>query len=87
MAMDLRHIEERLAAVLRNAAGWLPGDQLAEVQSLVGAGEPGVALENFCTQLEEYDVAVPDDVASELRELAGMMRMKVPRWIERGGHA
>jgi hypothetical protein len=85
--MDLLHIEERLAVVLSNAEGWLPSDQLAQMQSLVRAGEPGVALENFCTQLEEYDVAVPDHIVTELKALAGMMGMKIPRWIERGGHA
>ena len=85
--MDLRHIEERLAAVLSSAKGWLPSEQLAEMQSLVRAGEPGVALENFCTQLEEYDVAVPAHVVIELKNLASLMGMTIPRWIERGGHA
>jgi len=85
--MDLRHVEERLAAVLKNAEGWLPSDQLTEMQSLVKAGEPGVALENFCTQLEEYDVAVPDGVVRELKDIASIMGMRVSPWIERGGHA
>ena len=85
--MDLRHVEERLAAVLKNAGGWLPDDQLTEMQSLVRAGEPGVALENFCTQLEEYDVAVPDNVVRELKDLASIMGLRLSPWIERGGHA
>jgi hypothetical protein len=85
--MDLRQVEERLAAVLKSAEGWLPGEQLTEMQSLVSAGEPGVALENFCTQLHEYDVAVPDDVVRELKALATAMEMKLPPWIERGGYA
>jgi hypothetical protein len=45
--------------------------------SLVRAGEPGVALENLCTQLEEYDVAVPQDVLRELSEIASAMTMKI----------
>ena len=85
--VDLRHVEERLEAVLRSAEGWLPSEQLEEIRSLVRAGEPGVALESFCTQLEECDVAVPERVARELGELASMMGMKPSRWIERGGHA
>ena len=85
--MDLRHVEERLTTVLKNAEGWLPSEQLAEMQSLVRAGEPGIALENFCTQLEEYDVAVPAPVVSELKALVSLMQMKIPRWLERGGHA
>ena len=82
--MDLRHIEERLVTVLKNAAGWLPSEQLADMESLVRAGEPGVALENFCTQLEEYDVAVPAHVVSELKALSSAMQMKV-QWLEGGG--
>jgi hypothetical protein len=85
--MDLRHIEERLTTILENAEGWLPTEQLADMKTLVRAGESGVALENFCTQLEEYDVAVPAHVVSELKALASLMRMKIPRWLERGGHA
>ena len=85
--MNLRDVEERLAVVLNNATGWLPAEQLADMELLAKSGEPGVALENFCTQLEEYDVAVPADVARELREIAGMMSMKVSSWIERSADA
>jgi len=48
---------------LKYAAGRLPAEQLAE--SLVKAGEPGIALENLWTQLEQYDVPVPADMARE----------------------
>ena len=85
--MDLRQVEERLAALLKSAEGWLPSEQLTEMMSLVKAGEPGVALENFCTQLEEYDVAVPDHVVRELKALASAMGMMIPPWLDRGGHA
>jgi hypothetical protein len=85
--MDLRHVEERLVLLLRRAAGWLPPEQLTEMESLAKAGEPGVALENFCTQLQEYDLAVPTDVAQELKEIAAMMGMTVSRWIEQGRNA
>ena len=45
-----------------------------------------MALENFCTQLEEYEVAVPDIVVQELKNLAVIMGLRVSSWIERGGH-
>lgn len=78
--------EGRLVAVLKIAECWLPREQLIEMSSLVRAGEPGVALENLCTQLEEYDVAVPHEVLRELREIASAMRMKVSPWVERCGY-
>ena len=43
-------------------------------------------MENFCTQLEEYDVVVPAHVVSELKELASVIQMKIPPGLERGGH-
>jgi hypothetical protein len=82
--MDLRIIEKRLALVLKNASGRLPAEQLAEMLSLVNAGEPGVALENFCTQLEEYDIVLPDYAVHELQDIAAVMGMKLPPWIGRG---
>jgi hypothetical protein len=85
--MDLREIEERLERLLSNAKAWLPERELEDMLSLVRAGEPGVALENFCTQLEEYDIAVPHDVAVELRELASAMGMRSSRWIESARNA
>jgi hypothetical protein len=85
--MNLRNTESRLLTILNNADGWLPGDQLEDMRSLVRAGEPGVALENFCTQLEEYDFVVPNDVVAELREIARLMGMTIPPWIDRGVRA
>lgn len=81
--MDLRQIEERLARILIKADGWLPSAQLQDMASLANAGEPGVASENFWTQLEEYEVAVPSDMAQELKQLAECMDMNVPSWAER----
>jgi hypothetical protein len=85
--MDLRHVEQRLEHLLSNANGWLPEGELEEMLSLVKAGEPGVALQNFCTQLEEHDIAVPQDMAVELQKLASAMGMTVSRWIEKAAHA
>jgi hypothetical protein len=77
MRPDLRHVEERLERVLATATGLLPEDQLRGMRELVAAGEPGVALENFCTQLYEFDVSVPANLANELEALAAAMGMRV----------
>ncbi len=80
--MHRNEVEDRLVAVLKIAECWLSREQLIEMSSLVGVGEPGVALENLCTQLEEYDVAVPEDVLRELKEISSAMAMKVPPWLD-----
>ena len=85
--MDQTQIEQRLTSVLQNAECWLPAEQLTDMKVLVEAGEPGVALENFCMQLEEFDVVVPLGMARELREIAAAMGMKVSAWVDRSAGA
>jgi hypothetical protein len=57
--VDVPGIESRLAEIFNEFLNLIPAEQIAEMLALVRAGEPGVALENFCTQLVEYSVAVP----------------------------
>jgi hypothetical protein len=86
--MNLRDVERQLDAVLQGARGSLPEEHIAEMRSLVAAGEPGVALENFCTQLEEFDVLVPAETADELKRIADAMGMQLPPWcaVMTGSH-
>jgi hypothetical protein len=85
--MGRRDIENRLEDILARATGWLPANELADMVDLVRHGEPGIALENFCTQLEEYDIVVPEDIVEGLRSLASAMGMMPPAWIERAADA
>jgi hypothetical protein len=79
--MDLREAEARLDEILAGAQEWLPAEQLAEMRGLLAAGEPGVTLENFCTQLEEFDVMIPVAVVDELMGLAVGMGISLSPWI------
>jgi hypothetical protein len=74
---DLQEVEGRLARLLARATGLLPEEQLSDMLSIVQAGEPGVALENFCTQLCEYDVSVPPELAAELEVVAAAMGLRI----------
>jgi hypothetical protein len=69
-------IEDRLAVLLVGAAGLLPRSELEDMLELVRAGEPGVALENFCVQMIEHDVVMPSEISTELRALAKAMGMR-----------
>jgi hypothetical protein len=57
--MILDDIERQLATILDESKAWIPAEQLADMCDLVSAGESGVAFENFCTQLLEYDAVIP----------------------------
>jgi hypothetical protein len=67
--MELIEIQRRLERLLNQIGGDLPPEQIEDMKELVQPGEPGVALENFCTQLFEYEVPVSLAVVAELEEL------------------
>jgi hypothetical protein len=72
--MDLRQIEARLHRLLSLHGAGLPSEQIEEMKRLVAAGEPGIALENYCTQLVEYDLSpLPLDIVAELEDLGRAM--------------
>lgn len=80
--MNLQFIESRLVEILNGFEGMLPPEQLDDMRSLANAGEPGVALENFCTQLYEYDVSVPATVLEELSKLGSAMGIRPEYWLD-----
>lgn len=78
--MEMQDIENQLVAVISGFAGQLPGEQITEMQELARAGEPGIALENLCTQLYEYDVVVSRDRLNQLSLLGKAMGTKPTYW-------
>jgi hypothetical protein len=78
--MNLNEIESRLLSVLKQAERLLPQSELQGMVELAQAGEPGVGLENFCTQLFEYDVAVPVHILTEIAELGCAMGIQSRYW-------
>ncbi|CAN5895558.1 hypothetical protein BH11MYX3_BH11MYX3_16540 [soil metagenome] len=82
----LREVERRLVGVVRQAAGLLPPDKLADIESYaVDHGEYGVAFEDLCTYVYDHEVTLPDAIAQELAELAAMMKMTLPPRIGNPG--
>ena len=64
-------------------ADFLPERDLANAWELVDAGEPGIALENLCTQLYEYDATLDPEVVEQIRRLAIAMSLD-PERVLRG---
>ena len=58
----------------------LPPSDVDNVWELVEAGEPGVAFETLCTQLYEYDVAVPGPTLASLAELGRYFKFDPKLW-------
>ena len=78
--MNLQEIEKRLLAILEEAGPLLPKNELDEMLELVRAGEPGIGLENFCTQLLEYEVELPHVMLAEVANLGRAMGIQARYW-------
>lgn len=79
--MNIAHIERQVLALLKSVHDiGIPSEVLTELASLAQAGEPGVALEDFCAQLYEYDVEVPAPMLATIRELGTAMGLADKHW-------
>jgi len=78
--MEPIEIEMRLLRLLTQYGDQLPPEQVEDMKELVAAGESGVALENFSTQLIEYDVFVPTALVTEIQELSQAMNLDEKYW-------
>lgn len=79
--MNRTEIEATLLTLIADCSdGPIPTIQLQEMVSLVNAGEPGVALENLCTQLFEYDVRVHPHVTAQLASIGRAMGIDERYW-------
>jgi hypothetical protein len=75
-----RSIEDRLRSVVLELADSLPEDDIDSILGLIEAREWGVALENLCTQLDEYDVTVPSPLLAEIASLGRKMKLDPGLW-------
>lgn len=75
-----QEIESRVRRVVRELAGSLPEDDVDSILGLLEAGEWGIALENLCTQLDEYHVAVPLPLLDEIAQLGDKMGLDPGCW-------
>jgi len=78
--MDMQEIEGKLIAIIAAFSNKLPENEVTEMQELAKAGEPGIALENLCTQLYEYDVAVEAACLDQIAAVGDAMGIDKSNW-------
>lgn len=79
--MTLVEIEQKLVALIARFDGCaIPAYQLQLFKEDVLAGEPVIALEDFCSQLHEYNVPVSKAVRDELRDLGVLLNITPEHW-------
>lgn len=76
----MRKIETKVLDLIDAFEGSLPVSQLSDMRELAEAGEPGVALENLCTQLCEHDVFVSPECKHAIIGVAKAMRLAESTW-------
>jgi hypothetical protein len=77
---DAQDVERRTLALLAGFGGRLRPDEVEEMESLIVAGEPGVALENMCVQLYEHDAPVDPSEVAAIAEVGDLMRIDPFYW-------
>ena len=78
--MDFQAIENILLRLIETSAESFPAEQAKEMADLVRAGDPGIAFENLCTQLHEYDVPVDEATLGQLKEIGTQMGIQPKYW-------
>ncbi len=75
-----RDLEANLAQLLATASTGLRPESVANLHELVAHGEYGVALENLCEELYEWDIAVPADSLRQIVALGSGMGIDPSYW-------
>ena len=78
--MDMNAIESSLLKVLEEFAQSLPRQQVSGMRELVIAGEAGVAFENLCTQIFEYDLIPTGHILDQLQQIGIAMGINSKYW-------
>jgi hypothetical protein len=80
--MKRSEIEAKLLKIIERCKGMaIPEEQLDEISELTRVAEYGVALENLCVQLVEYDVVVPSGIVEMIKELGHAMNIGEKYWM------
>ncbi len=77
--MDFEEINGRLRGVLISVTE-LSSNDADQIEALISAGEPGIALENLCTQLSEYDIPVSSGIVRALADIGTEMGISSGYW-------
>lgn len=73
----MREPEEIVKVAFEEISDCFENDTERNIKKLLAYGEPGVALEVICSQLVEFDIAIPARVKEQLAVAAGVMGMNI----------
>ena len=75
----MKALELQFTTLLRELSRSLTETDIEQIRELVNAGELGVAFENFCTQLYEWDAVCSREQIDQIAYIGEAMGIK-PDW-------
>ncbi|UOE42871.1 MafI family immunity protein [Agromyces larvae] len=78
--MNFETITQTIREVVNELSGQLPDSDLQNARIFLDAGEPGVALENLCAQIYEYDVPIARSAYLRLEAAGRAMSLDSSNW-------
>lgn len=78
--MNIEVIENQLLEAIDTFADKLPAEYLPQLRELVVAGESGVAFENLCENLYDYEVLPDKAMWERLRNIGLALKIKPEYW-------
>lgn len=73
-------MDHELMEITKSFLGKIPAEQLQDMCELIQAGERGVALENLCTQRQEFDIAITEEIFAKIRRIGNAMEINASYW-------
>jgi hypothetical protein len=77
---QMKALELQFNTLLRELSTSLTKTDIEQIRELVDAGELGVAFENFCTQLYEWDAVCSREQIDQIAYIGGAMGIKPNYW-------
>ena len=76
----MKDVEKELLEIVEELSDQLEKDILSHIKDLAQAGEWGVALEDLCNMLFEYDVKISQRIFNRIEKLGIAMSMEKSSW-------
>lgn len=78
--MEHTELEKRLSLLTESLKPQIPERVYMQTVEVIAAGEYGVALENLCSNLFEFDVVISKDIFAEIVSIGRSMNLSQNTW-------
>ena len=70
-----------LRGIVIEAASKLPASDITAIWESIEGGEPGIAFEDLCTQMQEYEIHVDEETRKVLSEIEAYTGSAPQLWL------